>query len=573
MTRIAGVIGCLDSSNLLESLLNAMNHDNSDMHTMVYSKEKNMIGVSSYDTHSHIFHTGSKDDAEVYDGKVYGLVGTDGFIKESIPTNNSQQINHILFSNGQQERRPDGMYSFAHCSKNKIELMRDDFGIKPLFWRSFSHGQVFASELPSIVHGDLGSTHLRTGAIAEFLAFGKVLGNATFYNEVYKVPPNGKVILEGDRYDVHVNPSLRPQTNVVKTQLRNMLIQSIQRCSENSEDIGLALSGGLDSTILAYELNKIGLENLTTISVNVSDVEDGVDNVESLELPGRAWSTWNHKIKYFSAADLPPMIEESIRILGEPTFLTSTPLYIKLAEHAHNNNIRTLLLGEGADELFAGYSSHLNWFQKYSLGDKPMIDKIEDFIFPPSRRFWVGTLLGEKWVEWCHIRFRDICNSGLTNNALRSLLNTELTQSLEPLLVRTDHCLMKYNIEGLTPYLHAGIPELSSSLDDNDLIRNKKTKVFLRDSWKNLLTARLTDIPKRPFRAPLSIWFSGPLADWLHEQLESNMNYLETLGFIRKSLDDLVLSTLKGDEQAANLSYAILSLLSWIKWRGDDLVI
>lgn len=197
------------------------------------------------------------------------------------------------------------------------------------------------------------------------------------------------------------------------------------------------------------------------ISVQVQGSRDGLEDLRLLSLPsGSAWTTWNHHTVYVSPDELPSLIDASVRLLGEPTRMTSVPLYLRLAQAAREAGVIVLFTGEGADELFGGYSSYLKWFRD-STEANSLHGRIEDFEFPVERRDWLTELLGKESVNWCSDRFRQIYGPVLLNQNLETLLRIELEISLEPLLVRADHCLMSQGVEGRTPYLHGDVPEIA----------------------------------------------------------------------------------------------------------------
>src|SRR5262249_13977914 len=135
--------------------------------------------------------------------------------------------------------------------------------------------------------------------------------------------------------------------------LRGALRASLAACAFTDRPLGLALSGGLDSSILAFELDDLGVESLTTISVHVAGREVVMNDLQSLGLPpGGAWTRWRHVNVLVSPESFPELLAESVHALDSPHGMSSAPLYIALARAAAEAGVIVLLTGEGPDELF-----------------------------------------------------------------------------------------------------------------------------------------------------------------------------------------------------------------------------
>jgi asparagine synthase (glutamine-hydrolysing) len=515
-----------------------------------------------------------------YNGEVYGYLNGDGQVDGTLPPGGIGEVDYLLASD-RLNRRADGMYSLAWTStaasttKPAVELRRDALGIKPLFWRDLPRGQAFSSEVAPLAATTVAPCPIRFDAIPEYLAFGRVLGTRTFYQSVSRVPPGSRLCLTGDAAVSSLTDRLRKSSDstVLRPEtLRQMLRGSVERCLASDRPLGLAVSGGLDSAILAFELNAMGIENLSTVSVLVSGFEDGIESLEALRLPhGGAWTTWKHRVITVSPNELPELLVRSVRVLGEPTCMTSVPLYLKLAQAARESGIVVLLTGEGADELFAGYPSYADWLGTST--QTSLYNRLLEFAFPSERRKWLSKLLGSEALQQCYSRFRETYGAGsqAQDDSMEALRNLELSLSLEPLLLRTDHCLMRESIEGRTPFLHGGVVEAAMLLPKHELVHNRQTKVALRRAWQEALPPQLAWAEKRAFRAPITQWFATSLANWVSECLRqgASAELLRTLGFRPAGLEELVTAVLGGSKEAARLAYGLLSLQSWLRWRQE----
>jgi asparagine synthase (glutamine-hydrolysing) len=499
-----------------------------------------------------------------YNGEIYGKVALDGSPVFASPQDCSDEI-HYVISEDISESRLDGMYAFASLPVNVdgIKLRRDSFGIKPLYYKKLQQGYAVASELPPLINTSPHSCEIREGAIAELLAFGKVLGNHTLYEDVYTVLPGDEVKLWDSASIIRRSPfSFLHSYESENTSIRDALYKSVEKCLLSDRQLGIALSGGIDSAIVAYILNDLGVENIFTISVLIPGVMDGVQDLRLLGLPNKgAWTTWNHKAVLFNSSDLPAMIGETVDILGQPTRMTSTPLYLSIAKAAKDLGVVVLLTGEGADELFGGYTSYLSWFK--SLLVLPNFDALYEFCLPGRRRAYLDQLIGGDLLRWCSNRFQATYHNLASLDPFNSLRHLELTLSLEPLLTRIDHCLMKHTVEGRTPYLHGAVPFMAAGLKREDLIGESETKIALRMEFQDILSPNVLSAGKKPFRLPIMNWFANELSDWVNVALLSRSSTLEKLGINTCGLRTLLSSMRSGDGEASSLCFTLLTMLAW----------
>lgn len=570
MCGIVGAIGHEEAAHIVRFLLQAIQHRGPDGSGSIADLDRSlgMCRLRIRGTHSISLPISTTYGAigggwASYNGEVYTTVSLDG--GQIVPEGAVEEVGAILRSL-QDHQQIDGMYalSWTPADFQEVSLYRDPFGIKPLYWRQLDHGYAFASEASALAAIAPGVKTIPIETVWEYLAFGKPLGQNTFYSGVSSVPLGGSVRLT--RQDAVVTPAslspLRPQAgHIGVSDVRAAVKQSAEQCIVSDRHLGIALSGGLDSTILAYELDALGVEHITTISVCIPGVTDGLEDLRALGLPeGGAWITWDHHTVTLSPEDFPGMLRLGVAAFGQPTRMTSVPLYTALAQKARELGVVVLLSGEGADELFGGYSSYLTW-QK-GAPSIPGLEHLRAFAFPSHRRTWISQLLGPEAVDWCDLRFEEIYGNLAEVEPLSALRQLELSLHLEPLLLRTDHCLMRYGIEGRTPYLHGNVPQTAATLTEKDVLRQGQTKAILRAGWRKELATQ-TAAAKHAFRLPIDAWLSSSLATWASTFLREGKQALEGWGCNRDIVESLIQGIQAGDMEAASLGYSLLTLLTW----------
>ena len=465
-----------------------------------------------------------------------------------------------LFDSG---RSVDGMYATLHQGGDDpaIALRRDPYGIKPLYLHESAEGIAFASEIGPLLQV-FGKLRIRRDAVAQFLALGRPIDGLGFLEGIRQLPPGDTAIAVDGRIKRTGGTDVRamvpnaaghkpPTTSDIRTSIRN----AVEATIVSNRRVGVALSGGLDSSILAAELAALGVPDLDVISVRMEGSEDGIDDLAVQELPGSAWHSWRLSSGVFRPAEYPAQLRRAIEILGEPTQMTSAPLYLRLAEQAAQAGVTVLMLGEGADELFCGYRSYLPMLGDWSL---------RDFHYRPAERRAIAGLLDTGAQTRIDSALDSFLGDLPGDNDWGRLRAAELGHNLLPLLNRSDHTLMRMSIEGRTPFLHGDVASQAFRLPIDALLRDGQTKVFLREAYADLLPAHYAAERKKPFRAPIASWFASALAPWLTAELARGAGVFAALGINAAGVQRIGAQAITGDPAAARIAFCLLTLLLWV---------
>lgn len=428
----------------------------------------------------------SPNTIAAYNGQIYGIhAGTDFII---LPDGIKNEVAALL-SRGS---NVDGMYacSLASMDGRSLSLKTDPHFIKPLFYRRQEKGIAFCSELLPLRRMST-SNRIDRGALAELFCYGWYLGDQSYLSNLrlvwkHDISVSGRTVQQTPK--VPLPRAVTPPDFIAE--IKRAIRRSVQRCMDGPGPFGLALSGGLDSSILAWELNAAGFENLVTLSVRTENGEDGLASLADLNLPsGGAWETWKHReiilegdVKFVAG------FESSTALFGQPTTMSSLPLYLRLAEAAAEEGVRVLLVGEGVDEFFCGYASYTKMRG---------LPNVLDYYCHPPREHLARVLFGDDEVHIAQRRFAEIY-SGCDD-----IRHIERDLRLTRLLLRTDVCLMAKSIEGRVPYLHSRIPELAMCISWRELSA-APGKGLLRKAYGAELGAR-TSIEKTRFKASDSV--------------------------------------------------------------------
>ncbi len=443
----------------------------------------------------------------------------------------------------------DGMWAVAHLTRDGvIDLRRDPWGIKPLWVRETPHEVLACSELPALL-SVLPQPRPRRAAVAQLLLTGGVVDGGSLWDGVVPLPPGAGLRLADGRSTplVPVHPHHGPAAGVGIAQA---LEASVRGVLDADRPVGLAVSGGLDSTVVALHAQDAGAPDLMTVSVTPAGEADGVRDLAALGLPPGAHTTWGHHHVEVGPKDLVEGLREVTALTGAPTGLTSAPLYLALARAAREAGIVVLLAGEGADELFGGYRSYL----RLTAATTAL-----SFYSDARRAKLLTELMGPEEGRAAVAALRARVGDGVGPGAV---LETERTLSLGPLLERTDVTMMSCSIEARTPFLHGDVPALAARLPWSQKVWAGRTKVALRDAYAHRLP-RFADEVKVPFRAPWARWYAQRLSGAVEQLLTDAAEELAGLGVRPAGVRTVLLAARSGDPSAVAVCFTLCSLAFW----------
>lgn len=485
MCGIYGIFG-EENSTLIEAMSSDMRRRGPDAKGFFLDK-----GISLGMNRLHIWGEGADlvpfkllDDVYGYNGEVYGCFNEDGTYID----NQAGGIGEIHFmSANDYSTRLDGMYALAHydLKKKQLNLFRDIHGIKPIFYTEQDNKVLFGSSIRTLVRQSRYALSFDQVSLFQIFAFGYPLTDQTAYQMIKELRPgtslhlgkNGLHCKDGEYY---CQKALGTDFDT----LRQCIRRSVSNCQKGIEKIGLAISGGVDSTILAYELNDMGVEDLQTFSVILGENGDGVRDLKELGFaPGGAWTKWKHHYVEIDAENFAHHLRQSLDHFFYPTDMHSIPLYNALAELVSTTGIKVLLTGEGVDEHFMGYGKYRSYRG-----------------LPHIRSFYMDSLKGQ-FIE--QIFDRKIVDNGLNEAENFSegyfwekIKQVEIRCRLQKLLHRTDVILMEHSIEGRTPFLHGQIPDFASGISPAAHI-GKLGKEVIRQAYQNLIPGIINKEKKR----------------------------------------------------------------------------
>ncbi len=435
-------------------------------------------------------------------GEIYNyleLTSEFGLEDQLITGSDFEPLLHLYAQEGPDAfQRLRGMYAFCLMGNDgRTWLVRDPFGIKPLYVLEHEGAVYFASEPRAFA--SLLAPHLSEDQARELLAFNYTLGGETIFAGVRRLLP-GEIV---EVIDGRLQPSIRRPalpTLAVRAggdeaklldQLDAVLEDSVAVHQRSDAPYGLFLSGGIDSAAIATLMSRLNARPVTAFTCGF-EVPGARDERGQAERVARALNLDWHETR-FDEADFWRILPQVAWALDDPTADYATLPTYRLAEAA-KGTLTVVLTGEGGDELFGGYGRYRRALRPAWLGGRLAEPRPDD-----------KDALG---------RWRDQAKPlpGLTR--LQRAQWTDITTWLPgDLLLKLDRCLMAHGLEGRTPFLDPQVANFAFPLPDRFKVRGRYGKWLVRKWLERVCPAADPWARKQGFTVPVDAWIAPRAAD------------------------------------------------------------
>ncbi|MFM2376272.1 MAG: hypothetical protein RLZZ165_1369, partial [Bacteroidota bacterium] len=258
----------------------------------------------------------------------------------------------------------NGMFAFGiwDFRKRRLLMARDRMGKKPLFYAQVGDNLIFASELKAIQHHPLVSSEVNLEALNEYLTFEYVPTPHSIIQGIQKLEPGcyflwekGGIVEKKPFYRIDFHPT-ESDAKTAASRLDDLLDDSVKLRMVSDVPLGVFLSGGLDSSLVAYYAQKNSMQKIKTFSIGFS--EKSYDESDYASAVARHLGTEHHS-KILSATDTLDLLEGLYQRLDEP-FADASLIPTHLLSCFARQQVTVALGGDGSDELLAGYPTFLS---------------------------------------------------------------------------------------------------------------------------------------------------------------------------------------------------------------------
>ncbi len=473
----------------------------------------------------------------------------------------------------------NGMYAFALWDSRirTLYLARDPFGIKPLFYTQFKGALWFASEIKALLRIPGFSRRPNLEAFYHYLSFDYIPGKLTAFENIHELRPGHLMTINTEKsghslrrfFDIEypVNRGMSEKEAVAQTY--QLCYEAVQRHLISDVPVGVMLSGGIDSSAMTALMAKIRNDSdFHTFSLTFN--ESSFDESEDARHVAQQLGTHHHEI-LVTPQKVARLLPKYLTFIDEPYADGSAIPTFLLAENA-KDHVTVLLSGEGGDEFFSGYDTHMAYkvrrlYRKIPRFLRrgvitPLVNqlpvshkklslefKAKRFIqgaeldIPNSHFFWrvVLTEDAKKGILGNEAFFKDLEPSvhffedayrhcGASDD-LNRLLYIDYSYHLpDDLMIKNDRMTMAHSLEARVPFTDKKLVEFLSTVPVKLKYKGRNKKHLLKSALKGMLTPRILNKKKIGLEMPYSKWMLTELRDIVESVLSPET--VRSTGFI-----------------------------------------
>jgi len=485
-----------------------------------------------------------------------------------------------------------GLYDWK---QNSLLLARDRFGEKPLYYSMVEGGIIFGSEIKSILsyseHG--GDTDYK--AFAQFLSLGYIPAPRTQYRKIKKVRPSEYLVYKNKYLHNKKYWSLNQKSinslnlEEAKDEFEQIFNDSVRLRLRSDVPTGAFLSGGIDSTLINTEIKKIAGNIFTSISVSFDDpaFDESVFSKKVSESIGNNYCQVN-----YDENDALNDLKKITNYLDEPFADVSILPTYAAARAAKESGLKVMLSGDGADELFGGYSQ---WYRYATFNKLRKIRNVNQLARKIIKFYGFNRgrgilsflskndseIMSEKYLNILGFFESDYYHEALDGieeieNRTSKYLKYDFPQNQmraslcefylpEQIMFKVDRASMANSIESRAPFLDYRLAEFAFTLSNKLLFRYPHGKYLLRKYLPEYISKDIRWKSKQGFTPPISKWFRSSLKD----ELESALDSKELSDLLNKSLvKDIFHSHMNGNDHTVFL-YKLYSWSNAFKYKTN----
>jgi len=454
-------------------------------------------------------------------------------------------------------RRLRGMYAFAlfDVAEHVLTLVRDPLGVKPLYYLEETGLVAFASEIKALLAMPGVEREIDDLALHHYLTFAQAPSPLTLFKGIHKLEAGTYLQINGfghiDRRRYWDPARFRPQGRPLDErdyveELRRLLRQAVARRMVADVPVGAFLSGGVDSSLMVALMAEVSSRPVKTFSIGMKG--DRTNEFNQARLVSRQFGTDHQELLIddnIFLSCLGPMALAQDEPLADPVCV---PIY-QISKLARDSGTTVIQVGEGSDELFAGYPIyHLflkwdrTWYRRYRalpralknlfhrLSQGRVSPHLEDALrrardgdplfIGNSVAFWDSEKLWLRGESYFPHEPSSRYIAGLTrafslSDPLLRMINVELKNRLpELLLMRVDKMSMAHSIETRVPYLDEDVVEFALSLPSPLKHRNGEAKYILKKAAEGIIPDEIIYQKKWGFCGSAATMLTGTIVSY-----------------------------------------------------------
>ncbi len=511
-----------------------------------------------------------------------------------------------------------GMFAFGiwDARNQRIFLVRDRVGQKPLFYHITDGAISFASEIKSLLQDPTVQREMDFEAMYHYLTYQYVPPPLTMFKGIHKLPPAHSLVCERGTvsieqyWDLRYVPKVQMAEREILENVEAVLHEAVRLRMIGDVPLGAFLSGGIDSSLVVALMSQYSDRPIKTFSIGFQEKE--FNELPYARLVAQQYGTEHHEfiVEPNAVEVLPKLVWHFDEPFGDFSAIPSFYLAEVTSQH-----VKVALNGDGGDESFVGYERYLGYklvryyrnlpatMRERVLG--PLFDRlhraaVEQTKFPAQfrsllRRIRLLNELSLEKQEYQYARtltiFQEQRKLELLTDGLREqlvnlnsleymlqyfradnaghftdqmLFSDVMTYLPGDLLVKMDRMTMAHSLEGRSPFLDHQLMELMATVSPHTKARGIRLKVLLKKIAKNWLPPEILSRKKQGFGVPLGQWFRHELREMLHDTLSPSLLVRDGI-FREAGLQRILQEHQRGQFDHRHRIWLLLNLEIWYR--------
>lgn len=592
----------LDRKEYIQKCLLTMKHRGPDSHAIWHNNANFISGfvrlsirdISNHGNQPMLSNCGNfclSFNGEIYNSEKYKAL----LIREGVQFTSSSDTEVLLYalkSWGIQFvlEHFDGMFAFAFydLQKNELLLARDRLGIKPLYI-GFDKNEsiIFSSQYDHIInYASIQHEAFDPSAIGTYLQLGYIPDNAGAINKTILFPHGHYAVINSSGYTITQYyssvKSVHPQQGLSEALIQNAAIEQLV----SDVEVGVFLSGGVDSSLLAYLVNNKQPISAFTVGTNDAysdETNDATGFAKRIQM--------NHQVAKVTEQDFIETLEDNTEAYSEPfaDFSSIPSLVISKFASAH---VKVILSGDGPDELSYGYYRNIKLLHagKYFFdNDLSKIAKLISGRFTSKYPFLDSRILTKKdfysyyyqylflfGSSWVPAIFKPACaeayflqnirNNSMQDVTLQNYMHTvrdiELNLHLQRVLLKLDRASMFHSIEARVPYLSNNVVDAAMAAGIQQHINGHEGKYFFKELLAQKTGHDYAYKQKKGFLVPMAAWLRNQIKTDVYDKILNMPADLDSM-FNRNQLIKLLDKHTKDGKDFSGIIWSLYALVNW----------
>lgn len=546
---MCGILGCNFNSKHFDEALESLNHRGPDFNARINVENKtfghtrlSIIDLDAEANQPMVFD----EIVLVFNGEIYNYKE---LIKEEQLVCKTASDTEVIIRLYQKYgidflNKLNGMFAFVlyDIKKDQYFCARDRYGKKPFFYYIHDKQFIFSSSLKSIIK-ILGKTpKLNKVALSQYMQYFVPIAEQTFYTGINKLEAATYMIYENHTarlkkyYKINTYKRVKDEETALKD-IEEILFKSVEARLTSDVEVGSLLSGGIDSSLISALYTKISGRKINTFSVGYEEHEK-YSELPFAKITAEHIGSNHHPLK-INRKDFIDNFEASMDALEEPHGDSAAIPLFCLTKTIKDAGIKTVLSGEGSDELFLGYDNYAK-FLKYYEFEKSLQPKQTEFLNDVISALQNNT----KESEYLRriVKKQNLYNSFgevFSHSQKRRLFKKVPTFKMEvpkndpvdwmsyidlkiwlgeSLLSKVDRISMANSLEVRTPFLDVNLVNYMFSVDST-LKTGNTNKYLLKKIAAKYIPESIINRTKKGFNSPFNEWIFDEYGDSILEDI------------------------------------------------------